>query len=519
MTDQKIIAMLNKIRDDGDLSYKNAVPKLKEGDLLSTYGASILGNPFVKNQFLNSFMNFFMYEETKQHIFESDFDRLKNPANINRYGSFEAFRNTIKPMRYDESKLDRILKLYKPDVKTAYFARNRQDIFPMSISREELEVAFQDYRAFDTFVTGLYEQLVNSNKVVEYNAIKECINVNLLGGAIKRVDLTNGVTDRTATSIAKMIRSYVIRMGKPSTEYNAYADLEGATGAPVETSTPKKSLLLIADADTISTVSVDVLASAFNLAYADFDINLIEVDDFGYNIYDRNTRTIAGHNRSPIKFIICDEALFKIEDNLDVTMEGTNDAALMKQTFYHIWQTIQLRPWANAVAFCLPQETEIKTDNEFVTYGNPATITYKPVTSQMETDTVLRSSDGVEIPRKVPEDLKAETTILAEIAEKMFTAITTKLNYDNTSKKDDGIIIVSRVDDELVTAGTYKAGETDETVISETEYKTFVENYGDNCYLDIATFASNELDTYYVSSFLSMNTSVSPLTINKKAVV
>ena len=88
MTDEKIIAVLNKIREQGDLSYKNAVPKLTEGMLLSTYGASILGNPYVKNQFLNAFMNFFMYEETKQHIFESEFDRLKNPRIVNRYGSF-----------------------------------------------------------------------------------------------------------------------------------------------------------------------------------------------------------------------------------------------------------------------------------------------------------------------------------------------------------------------------------------------------------------------------------------------
>lgn len=48
MTDEKIIAVLNKIREQGDLSYKNAVPKLTEGMLLSTYGASILGNPYVK---------------------------------------------------------------------------------------------------------------------------------------------------------------------------------------------------------------------------------------------------------------------------------------------------------------------------------------------------------------------------------------------------------------------------------------------------------------------------------------
>lgn len=362
MTDDKIIAILNKIREDGDLSYQNAVPKIDEKVMLSTYGASILGNPYVKNQFLNAFMNFFMYEETKQHIFESEFDRLKHPNNVNRYGSFEAFRNTIKPMSYDESALDRILKLYKPDVKTAYFARNRQDIFPMSISREELEGAFQSFRDFDNFVTGLYEQLKNSNKVVEYNAIKECINVNVLGGAIKTVKIPT-INSSSAKDIAKMIRSYVTKMQKPSTKYNAYINMEGATGDAVETQTPKNSLLLIADADTISEVSVEVLASAFNLPYADFQINLIEVDDFGYNVYDRENRTVIGRNESNIKFMICDEALFKIEDNLDVTAEGTNDATMIKQSFYHIWQTIQARPWANAIAFCYEEESNIVSVN------------------------------------------------------------------------------------------------------------------------------------------------------------
>lgn len=499
MTDSKIIALLNKIRDDGDVSYKNAVPKLTEGMLLSTYGASILGNPYVQNQFLNAFMNFFMYEETKQHIFESEFDRLKNPSNINRYGSFEAFRNTIKPMPYDESGLSRILKLYKPDVKTAYFARNRQDIFPMSVAMQELEVAFSDYRAFDQFVSGLYEQLVNSNKVVEYNAIKECINVNVQGGAIKTVTIPT-IDSTTAPTIAKMIRSYVTKMGKPSTEYNAYINMEGATGEPVETQTPKQSLLLIADADTIAELSIDVLASAFNLAYADFQINLIELDDFGYNIYDRQRRTITGRHNSKIKFMICDEALFKIEDNLNATFEGTNDAALVKQTFYHIWQTIQVRPWANAVAFCYEDGADIDVDNQFVEYNKPATLTYTPSTATIDTTTVLKSSSGSVIPTSQPDDLTEETTILAEIAYKVETAITSMTSTDTTTA---GKIVVSRTSNDDVTAKTYNSGETDETVLTQNELNTFINNYGDTAKIDIAFFDENH-DNYTTSVFVNM---------------
>lgn len=499
MTDEKIIAVLNKIREDGDLSYKNAVPKLTEKMLLSQYGASILGNPHIKNQFLNAFMNFFMYEETKQHIFSSEFDRLKNPAKVNRYGSFEAFRNTIKPMNYDETKLDRILKLYKPDVKTAYFARNRQDIFPMSVSREELEVAFQDFRQFDSFVTGLYEQLVNSNKVVEYNAIKECINVNVNGGAIKTVTIPE-INPTTAPQIAKLIREYVTKMQKPSTQYNAYIDMEGAVGDAVETNTPKESLLLIADAETIAELSIDVLASAFNLAYADFQINLIEVDDFGYNIYNRETRKIVGRNNSKIKFMICDEALFKIEDNLDVTAEGMNDATFMKQTFYHIWQTIQCRPWANAIAFCYEEDVKIEVDSNFITYDNPVTVTYEPTSATIETSATFNSSDGQVIPTSQPSSLETETDVLTEIAYKVQSVLaSTKFLTKNST---DGKIVFSRVNNKSVTSGTYNIS-SNNIVITDNEMNTFIKNYGYECYLENKVFDKNNTDNYELV-YLSM---------------
>lgn len=499
MTDQKIMAVLNKIRDDGDLSYKNAVPKLTENMLLSEYGASILGNPYVKNAFLNAFMNFFIYEETKQHIFESEFDRLKSPINVNRYGSFEAFRNTVKPMSYDDTDLARILRVYKPDVKTAYFARNRQDVFPMSVALSELEVAFTDYRSFDSFVSGLYEQLVNSNKVVEYNAIKECINVNVQGGAIKTVTIPT-IDSTTAPAIAKMIRSYVTKMGKPSTKYNAYIDMDGAEGEPVETQTPKKSLVLIANADTIAELSIDVLASAFNLAYADFEINLIELDDFGYNIYDRQTRTIAGRHNSKIQFMICDEALFKIEDNLDATFQGTNDAAMVKQTFYHIWQTIQVRPWANAVAFCYEDGADISVSSQFVENGAPVTVFYKPTSATIDTSTTLKSSKGNTIPTSQPADLKAESEVLAEISYKIEEAIK---SITKTTDKKDGTITVERTSNDDIKAGTYNAGENDELVISQKEYNTFVTNYGDTSKIDIAFFDQDH-STYSTSVFVNM---------------
>lgn len=501
MTNDKIIAILNKIREDQDLSYQNAVPKVDEKTILSQYGAVICGNPYIKNAFLNNFMNYFMYEETKQHIFESEFDRLKNPTLIARYGSFEAFRNTIKPMDYNEEDLARILKLYKPDVKTAYFARNRQDIFPMSIIREELIGAFADFEKFDSFVTGLYESIVNSNKVVEYNAIKECINVNVQGGAIKKVIIPT-INSSTSASIAKMIRAYVTRMQKPSTQYNAYIDMEGATGEAVETQTPKQALLLIADSDTIAEISIDVLASAFNLAYADFQINLIELDDFGYNVYDRNSRTIVGRQPSNIKFMICDEALFKIEDNLDVTAEGTNDATLAKQVFYHIWQTIQVRPWANAIAFCYAETTEVNIDGHTLMYDVPVNVTYEPSTATILDKTQLTSSRGTAITTATElteTQMTTEQTDIDVISAKIEAVVLNGV----TKTTDTGIITYSTTNrgieagEYTVSGGTYN--------ITSNEIAKFYETYGEKSYIKYTVYPSGEDDNveYFVTPICS----------------
>ncbi len=369
----KIIEMLNTIREQGSLSYQNAVPILQEGDVLSTYGATILGQPVIRNEFLNAFTNFFMYEVTKAHIFESEFDRLKKIGSPLRYGTFESFTNTIKPMQYKIDELSRILTLYKPDVKTAYFTRTREDIFPMSIANDKLQGAFMSYELFEGFIKECYSAIVRSNKTVEYNAIKECINVNYLGGGFKVVKIPK-VTEENAKTIAKMIRSYFHKMQKPSTAYNNYINIEGAEGDPVETSTPEEALLIITDADTEAEIGVDVLASMYNLKWGTtsmYENNHITVDDFGYNLYDRDNRTVIGHQDSKIRLMICDEATFKITDDLDLELSGYNDAALVRQNFYHVWQSINMRPWTNCVIFVEEDEDEIEsiTPNPVYTSG------------------------------------------------------------------------------------------------------------------------------------------------------
>ena len=114
-----------------------------------------------------------------------------------------------------------------------------------------------------------------------------------------------------------------------------------------------------------------------------YDNNHITVDDFGYNVYDRENRKVTEHKSSKIRLMICDEAFFKIEDKLTMKASGYNDGALVMQNFYHIWQAINIRPWANCVVFVEEDEekiTDVQPRNDIVAVGGTAEFTITPDT-------------------------------------------------------------------------------------------------------------------------------------------
>ena len=76
-------------------------------------------------------------------------------------------------MGYNGENLSGILKLYKGDTKVAYYTRNRQDVFPLSINREELMGAFVSYESFNRFVSAKINSVFSGNEIREFNLFKQ----------------------------------------------------------------------------------------------------------------------------------------------------------------------------------------------------------------------------------------------------------------------------------------------------------------------------------------------------------
>lgn len=344
----KVASVLNNIRELGDNAYKESVPVYTQDTLISDYGKIILDGAYLQNSFLNVLQNIVFYEIYNQHVFDNEFSRrFKREVDVSRAATFETFVNPINPLKYDGTQLDRILRLYKRDIKKMIFARNRMDVFPVSINPQEVASAFQSEEMFISFLETKYKALQDSNAIVEWNMIKELINVNTETGNLITVDIT-GKTDK---ELATMLREYMTKMSKPSSKFNNYINIEGATGEPVITSTPKDKIIFMPDAKMLASLDVNVIAGAYNMAYADVTRNILSVDDFGYNVYNRENQTIAETKTSKIRAVLCDEAIFKFDESLSQQLGGVNPATMTQQTFYHVWQTIAMRPVCNCIVF------------------------------------------------------------------------------------------------------------------------------------------------------------------------
>lgn len=349
---EKVGKMVNAVRLASDDYYQSIVPVFAAHDSenpdpeFKQFGNIITDNALIMNKFLKGFQDVILYESFQIHAFDNEFSRrFKKESDPLRRATFETFVNPINPLQYDGEALDRILKLYPRDEKRVTYIRNREDIFPVSINREEAMSAFQSMEAFWDFYNRQYVNIQNSNAIVEYNDIKQCFNANYASGAVKAINIHG----KTPKEISTLLRELITRMTKPSSDFNNYINLEGATGEPVITNTPKESIVFMPDAETLAKLDTDVLAGAYNMEFADVTRNILAVDDFGYNVYDRQNQKILRKETSKIKAVLCDEYTLKFDEGLDQNLSGFNIASLTNQTFYHVWQTIALRPFCNCI--------------------------------------------------------------------------------------------------------------------------------------------------------------------------
>lgn len=363
---------LNAVRSMMSESAQNDVPALAEGDDISKFASPILNYKAHTNEFISVLVDRIMFTAVEVKRYSNRLARLKKgrpyPLGTDVQQIYE---NPVNPMGYNGENLSGILKLYKGDTKVAYYSRNRQDVFPLSINREELMGAFVSYESFNRFVSAKINSVFSGNEIREFNLFKQAIVDAYANNVVIGRKMAMPTTKDEAEDMVATIRETAMNMTFPSTAYNNYINQPGAVGDPVETWSEADRIVIIIRSDLINKLGVKVLAAVFNMAEADFRNNLIVVDSFDYDNYDLENRKRTGKTLSDIGFVICDEALFQVYDNIQTAAEDFIGSSLTWQYFFHVWQIYDICPFANAMVFEVPKADALQ-DLTITEFHNPS---------------------------------------------------------------------------------------------------------------------------------------------------
>ena len=360
------VDILNVIRQNASLAYQNSVPTITQATDIPKVGEVIYGTPAFANEFINALVNRIALVRVQSATFNNPYERLKKGYLDYGESVEEIFVNIAKVFEFSHEKAEgRELKQYKPDVKSAFHTMNWRVIYPISVSDEELRMAFLSAEGVTDLIARIVDSVYTAANYDEYLLFKYMLIKAITSGGFKPVPVNNS----DAKNWAKAFRGTSNMLPFMKSEYNA---------AHVLNTTPKDRQVIFMDAQFNADFDVDVLSAAFNMDKADFMGRLHLIDD--WTTFDNDRFEVIRENSDGIeevtdaeltlmgnvKAAILDEEWFQVYDNLSRFTEKFVAAGLRWNYFYHTWKTVSFSPYANAVVFCLNSAT---TDN-------PASVTY-----------------------------------------------------------------------------------------------------------------------------------------------
>ena len=360
------VDILNVIRENASLAYQNSVPTITRATDIPKVGEVIYGTPAFANEFINALINRIALVRVQSATFNNPYERLKKGYLDYGESVEEIFVNIAKVFEFSQEKAEaRELKQYKPDVKSAFHTMNWRVIYPVSVSDEELRMAFLSAEGVTDLIARIVDSVYTAANYDEYLLFKYMLIKAVTAGNMKPV----GVNNSDAKNWAKAFRGTSNMLPFMKSDYNA---------AGVLNTTPKNRQVIFMDAQFNADFDVDVLSAAFNMDKADFMGSLYLIDD--WTTFDNERFEVIRENSDGIeevtdaeltlmgnvRAIIMDEEWFQVYDNLNRFAEKFVASGLRWNYFYHTWKTVSFSPYANAVVFALSTATITNPDS--VTY-------------------------------------------------------------------------------------------------------------------------------------------------------
>lgn len=330
--------ILNTIRDHASEVYRNTIPEATQNNIEEIQQAMTDGSNYaVANEFMDTLLNMIAKVEIINKNYNNPLKGLKRGKKVLGDTVQEIYTNFLKAKQFDNEGKE-LLNRNLADTKTIYHRMNRKDKYKVTVGEEELAKAFSSYDNLSAYISDIISKLTSSAELDEFTLMKQLIKQALDNNAIKVVNVADPCKGEVnGKEFIKTVKTVSGDMTFANSNNNAYLEAQTEDKNPLITFSKKSEQVLILDNATDVSLSVDVLASIFNMSVAEFnDTRKIVIDAFP----DKD-----------IRGCLVDERFFQVFDDGTFFRSFENPEGLYRNYILHVRQTLAYSILVNAVVF------------------------------------------------------------------------------------------------------------------------------------------------------------------------
>ena len=329
------IQFLNAIRAVSSADYKERIPTATQTNIQNIM-TTIMSYSTTKEEFTNTILNKIVKTKVLNKAYENSLKFFKKEPLPFGKTIEGVFVDLIKAKNFNENfgtgdnEATSLLGKETPKVKVEYYSENFKHKYKLSISDEQLKSAFMSADGLSQMTQGLIRSATSSSEYDEYMMIK-----TLIGTSVSKELEIQGLfaldENAQAKKITKTVQALVNKFRFMSTEYNKQG---------VHTHCLPSECVIITTPDQLSNLNVELLASAFNVPYAEMPSRIVVIDSFLDKVGNDDADTVC---------IVADMDLVQFRNTLDTWETFRNPDGLMTNMFHHVWGSACGCGFVNAV--------------------------------------------------------------------------------------------------------------------------------------------------------------------------
>ena len=316
------VQFLNAIRAVASAEYKGRIPTATQTNIQNIM-TTIMDYSATKEEFTNTILNKIVRTKVLNKAYENSLKFFKKEPLPFGKTIEGVFVDLIKAKNFNENfgtgnnEATSLLAKEKAPVKVEYYSENFKHKYKLSISDEQLKSAFMSADGLSQMTQGLIRSATSSSEYDEYMMIK-----TLIGASVEKVFEIEGLfaldENTQAKKITKTVQALVNKFRFMSTEYNKQG---------VHTHCQPSDCVIITTPDQLANLNVELLATAFNVPYAEMPSRIVVIDSFLKADGSDDTDTVC---------IVADMDLVQFRNTLDTWETFRNPDGLMTNMFHHV---------------------------------------------------------------------------------------------------------------------------------------------------------------------------------------